>query len=169
MQALSIELLAWFMKSLILYFSRSGNTRKVAEQLASELNSEIEAIRCSRYSGSWIGYARAGYDSLRKVRPAIEPIKSDLTQFDRLILGTPIWTSYPSTPVRAFLDRYRELPERVALFMTQGGQSAPAVAARLVTDAISRDLEASLSIMGSDAGSTAANAKVSAFIQSLAT
>ncbi len=51
------------MKRLLVYYSLSGVTRTVAKALASDLTTEIEELRCSRYSLSGWGFLRAAYDS----------------------------------------------------------------------------------------------------------
>ncbi len=155
------------MNSLVIYYSRSGNTRAVAEKLAGKLDADLEAIVCDRYSNGWLGYARAGYDSLRKALPEIVPIKANLAAYDILVLGSPIWTSYPATPVRSFLAQHEALPDRVAVFFTQGGQSAPKDAARGIADLIAQEPAAVLSIMGTSVASPEADQQIDSFAQGL--
>lgn len=45
--------------------------------------------------------------------------------YDLVLIGGPIWTSYPALPIRALLAGKPELPERVGLFLTYGGHSSP--------------------------------------------
>lgn len=113
------------MRTLILYYSRSGTTAAAANCLAEQLDADIGEIVCDRYRFPFLGYARAGHNSLKRVLPPITVPSQRIASYDRLILGTPIWTSYPATPMRAFLSQNTDWPEHIALFVTYGGHSQP--------------------------------------------
>lgn len=59
------------MRTLVIYYSRTGTTRKVAQALADMLGADTAEIRCERYGVGGLGYIRAAYDSVRGARPAI--------------------------------------------------------------------------------------------------
>ena len=109
------------MKSLVVYYSLSGTTRKVATVLAQHLDAEIEEMRCRRYSPGIWGNIRAGYDSLTGNLPLIEPLLHSLPQFELVVIAGPIWASHPATPVRSFLKQERARLPRVAFVLTHGG------------------------------------------------
>lgn len=113
------------MRALILFYSRSGTTRLAAEALAHSLGADLSEIGAVRYRMAVLGYVRAAYDSLKRVLPPITVSASLCRSYDLLVLGTPIWTSYPAAPMRAFLSQNPKLPDRVALFVTYGGHSPP--------------------------------------------
>ena len=112
------------MKALIIYFSRTGMTRKVAENLKIKLNADIEEIKDPTDRAGVMGYFRCGKESMKKILAPIEDIKSDLTAYDLVIIGTPIWGWNMSSPVRAFATRYADRLPRIAVFCTQGGSGA---------------------------------------------
>ncbi|MEO0440711.1 MAG: hypothetical protein AAF067_07535 [Pseudomonadota bacterium] len=134
------------MKTLILYYSRTGTTETVANALAAELDAEIARIACRKYDGGWFRYLLAGYDSVKGRLPPIDVPDLDFRSFDRVILGTPIWTSYPALPMRAFLSDKPELPDRISLFLTYGGHSPPEKAEQAIADLVPGTLEARLNI-----------------------
>ena len=111
------------MRTLIVYHSRTGTTATIARALAHRLDADMREITCSRYTGGFFRYLLAGYDSVRGNLPDIEMAKFAVEQYDIVLIGTPIWTSHPSLPVRTFLGRRPELPRRVAVFLTHGGHS----------------------------------------------
>lgn len=134
------------MKSLILYYSRSGTTAKVANALGTALSADVAEIKCPRYQGGWFGYLRAGYDSVKGRLPPIDVPDLLFDEYDLVIIGTPIWTSYPALPVRSFLAQKPQLAERIALFLTYGGHSPAEKAVKAVNSLLPVPLEASLEI-----------------------
>jgi menaquinone-dependent protoporphyrinogen IX oxidase len=111
------------LRTLIIYYSRTGTTATIARALADRLDSDTREISCDRYTGGIIRYLLAGYDSVRGNLPEIEMAEVAAEQYDLVLIGTPIWTSHPALPIRTFLDRKPELPARVAVFLTHGGHS----------------------------------------------
>jgi len=109
------------MKSLVVYYSRSGITRTVATMLAKDLAADIEEMRCSRYSLGGRSYWRAVYDSLTGALPPIEPLVHAPSQYELVVIAGPIWASHPATPVRAFLKQECSRLPRVAFVLTHGG------------------------------------------------
>ncbi len=114
-------LLHLFMKTLVLYFSRSGNTRAVARRIADKLNAEIEELTDRTNRRGIFGYLRSGREAFLGLRANLNPIASRLSDFDLVVIGTPVWNMSLSSPIRTFLlDHAAELP-RVAFFCTLGG------------------------------------------------
>ena len=132
------------MKTLILFYSRTGTTGAVAEALAGALEADIANIECPRYRPGWFRYLRAGYDSVTGRLPPIDLPRIAFAEYDLLVLGTPVWTSYPALPVRSFLSQSPGVPSRVALFLTFGGHSPPEKAVKFVAERVSVTLEATL-------------------------
>lgn len=134
------------MRSAVIYYSRTGTTRIVANALASELGAHIVEIRCARYRPGLLRYLLAGHDSVKGKLPSIELPALDLAAYDLLLIGTPVWTSHPSLPVRAFLAGKPDLPDRVALFLTHGGHSPVDKAVAELAELLPNPLTASLAI-----------------------
>ena len=62
------------------------------------------------------------------------------------VICSPIWTSHPSLPIRAYLSRQPQLPRRIALALTYGGHSPPGRAIEELGDLLSRPPETSISL-----------------------
>lgn len=113
------------MRTLIVYYSRTGQTRKAVEALARLLDADLGEIHCDRYKNGAVRYLLAGFDSVRGRLPQIR-IPSELTDnYDLVVIGSPIWTSHPSLPVRGLLAAGPKMPAQVALLLTHGGHSPP--------------------------------------------
>jgi flavodoxin len=133
-------------KTLILFYSRTGTTQVVANALATALDATIARIECPKYKGGWFRYLLAGYDSVKGRLPPIDVPDLAFRDYDAIILGTPIWTSYPALPMRSFLSGKPDLPDRVSLFLTYGGHSVPQKAEQFISDLIPVNLEATLNL-----------------------
>jgi len=106
---------------LVVYFSKTGNTRKVAQQIAKELGAEIEEIiDLKKRSGIW-GFLTGGRDALRRRETEIKEIKKDPSCYDLVIAGSPIWAGNIVPAVRSYLNRYKTSIKSLALFTTSGG------------------------------------------------
>lgn len=118
-------------KTLVLYYSLSGNTRSVAAALASRLDADLRMIRCPRYRpGPW-GYLRAAYDSAKQRAPVIEPLSCELESYGLIILGGPVWAGHIAPPVRTLLQEERARMRSLAFFLTHGGSPAAPVFAEM--------------------------------------
>lgn len=110
--------------TLIVFYSRTGTTRHVAQQLATKLAAQTLAIEDVRSRAGMLGYVRSALEAMHGTLPEIVPSTVDLSRYDLVVLGTPVWAGHASSPMRRFLDDHaRELP-RVAFFCTMGGSGA---------------------------------------------
>ena len=155
------------MKTLILFYSRTGTTETIADALAAELDATVARIFCRKYDGGWFRYLLAGYDSVKGRLPKIEVPDLDFRSFDRIILGTPIWTSYPALPMRAFLSGQPDLPDHMSLFLTFGGHSPPEKAEEFLSDLLPGKLEARLNISQKAVDSGQISGPISEFVRKL--
>jgi hypothetical protein len=129
----------------VLCYSRDGHTDRLAKLLAEALDADIFRIVTRRYGGRRFGYLRAGFDSLTGRLPEIAPVQN-LGRYASLSLGAPIWTSYPATPLRAYLAGHPQLPGAVGLFVSSGSRSPPEKAFAMARDLLGRPLAATLSV-----------------------
>ncbi|MCX8182972.1 MAG: hypothetical protein N3F08_00925 [Crenarchaeota archaeon] len=107
------------MKLLVAYYSRTGTTRKVAEVIAEVLKCDVEEIRDLKNRVGVLGWLSSGMDATLKRLTKIEkPVKLP-ELYDVTIVGTPVWNSTVSTPVRTYILEYRSRFKQVAFFCTQ--------------------------------------------------
>ncbi len=134
------------MRTLIVYYSRTGTTRRLADALAAKLKADVGEIRCDRYRPGGLRYLRAGYDSLKGKMPPIEMPQKNPSEYDLFLIGAPVWTSYPALPIRAYLDNSPELPAQIAVFLTHGGHSPPEKSVKMMASLLPRQIEAALTL-----------------------
>lgn len=91
------------MKGLVAYYSRFGNTARVADSLLESLRRENEAdIVEIEYSGKKNIFTSAFYRFF-PMFVKLSPVKYDLKDYDLLCLGIPVWAGRPSAPVTKYL------------------------------------------------------------------
>lgn len=108
------------MKTLVAYYSKTGNTRRLAEEIAKELCCDIDEIHDKEYRSGVIGWFSGSRDSFRKFLTDIE-FELDPGEYDLVIIGTPIWTFGITPAVRTYFTRNIEKFNNVAFFLTSGG------------------------------------------------
>jgi flavodoxin len=110
------------MKTLILFYSRTGTTRKVAEKIAKILEADIEEISDNINRSGLRGYLISGKEAVSKKNNKINPITHDVSDYDLVIIGTPVWAWTMSSPVRSLITEQKDKFKKVAFFCTQGGE-----------------------------------------------
>jgi flavodoxin len=114
-------------KFLVVYFSRTGYTRRVAEEVAAALGAELEALREPRDRKGFFNYMRSGREALTKRQAPIEPMVQDPAEFELVVLGTPVWAGHVSSPMRTYVAEHGRDFRSVAIFCTQHSSGADKV------------------------------------------
>jgi len=109
------------MKTLVVVYSKTGNTLSVAKRIAGKLEADLEVIEDKADRRGILGFLRSGYEALSKKVPPIAEPKHDPGDYELVIIGTPIWAGRMSSPVRAYLLRFRGRFGQVAFFATSAG------------------------------------------------
>ena len=116
-------------KPLVVYWSWSEthNTKVVAEMLQQKTGADIALIEMvTPYPNDFGSVMQLGQRDLQQPKaPAIKEMNLDLSKYDPIYVGTPIWFSTFAPPVRTFLQSYDLKGKTVALFCTHG-QGNPA-------------------------------------------
>ena len=114
-------------KILVAYFSASGKTAKVAETLAKTAGADLYEIKPE------IPYTKADLNWMNKnsrssvemndksSRPAIADKNADISGYDTILLGFPIWWYVAPTIINTFLESYDFSGKKIVLFATSGG------------------------------------------------
>jgi flavodoxin len=115
------------MKQLVVYYSRTGTTRKIAEAIVEVLKCDVEEIRDLKNRAGILGWLSSGMDATLKRLTKIEKLEKTPELFDVTIIGTPVWNNTVSTPVRTYILEYRNRFKQVAFFCTQYGSKSNAL------------------------------------------
>lgn len=113
-------------KSLVLYFSATGTTEKVAKIVREVTNSDIiEIVPKDKYTSDDLNYNKDDTRANREmndlnVRPEIEN-EINVAQYDTIYIGYPIWWGTNPRIILTLLDNVDFKGKNVALFCTSGG------------------------------------------------
>ena len=111
------------MNKLVVYFSYTGNTEKIAKMIQKKLDCDILKLNpVVPYSTDYqtVVDEEQNNDSSGKV-VEIEKIDRDLSKYDEIILGTPVWWYSIAPVVRTFLKEYDLFGKIVIPFATNAG------------------------------------------------
>lgn len=111
------------MKALVVYYSYGGNTKSVAERIASALNAETARIETvTPYTGSYDSVVNQGQQEVNSgFTPKIKPLSVNLSDYDTIVLGTPVWWYTFAPAVHTFLKSNSLSGKNVYPFATNGG------------------------------------------------
>lgn len=109
-------------KKLVLYFSESGSTKAVAEELQKQTGADIEAIECvNPYSGNFQETVQRNQREREKGEtPALKPLKTKVADYDVIFLGYPIWGGVYASPIASLLKEQDFAGKTVVPFCTFG-------------------------------------------------
>ena len=113
----------------MVYYSRTGSTAKLARDIAARMGCDIDPIVDTVKRTGIIGWLKSGRGAMRKSLTRLEPPKLDPAQYDLVIVGTPVWATSVSVPVRTYLQENKGKIGRVAFFLTAGGENVGPVLA----------------------------------------
>ena len=114
-------------KVLVAYFSASGVTKKVAEKIAAAANGDLfqiePEIAYSEKDLNWMNKnSRSSLEmSDKDFRPAMIKTELNLSEYDSILLGFPIWWYVAPTIINTFLESYDFSGKKITLFATSGG------------------------------------------------
>ena len=121
-------------KVLIAYFSWSGNTRGVAEEIARQIDADLfEITMVTPYSTDYnTVLEQAQADQSVQARPQLASHVENMEQYDVILLGYPNWWASIPMPVASFLEEYDFSNKTIIPFCSHGGgrfgQSLTAIA-----------------------------------------
>jgi flavodoxin len=111
-------------RTLVAFYSMSGSTRAIANEIRDRVHAHVEEIAEPRRRRGLAGMARGLLDTLLQRPAEIRAASKDPAQYDLLLLGGPVWAGRMAGPVRAYASRYGSRAAHVAFFCTEAGTDA---------------------------------------------
>ncbi|MDR2351816.1 MAG: NAD(P)H-dependent oxidoreductase [Deltaproteobacteria bacterium] len=111
-----------FQNSLIIVYSVTGNTLKMAQIIQEKTGAELFVIETEEtypVGDQLIPYLKKLRDD--KIIPKLKEFKLDISKYDYIFLGTPVWFHDIPAPTKVFLDQTDFAGKPVVPFVTAGG------------------------------------------------
>lgn len=113
------------MKSLVVYYSLTGKTKLVAQVIAEALNATLLEIKETkpRKPGAFV-YLTGGAAAFMNRGSKINPIDVDLKQYEKIFVGSPMWSYRPAPAINSFIYRTNFEGRSIIPFFTMGGTNS---------------------------------------------
>jgi flavodoxin len=110
-------------KTLVVYYSRTGKVKKAALSLAKELNADICEIEDNESRKGIFGFIKSGRQAVKNKLADIKPIKGDLKDYELVVLCSQVWAGKISSPARAFLNEYKSDINFISYLLMHGAKT----------------------------------------------
>lgn len=105
------------MKTLVIYYSFSGKTKKEAEKLAASFKCKLYGVTEVKKRNKFTAYIPGCLQALKRAVPAVNPIGVKFEEYDRIYIGAPVWASSPA-PVFNAVVKILPAGKEVGVFLT---------------------------------------------------
>lgn len=111
------------MKAVVVYYSLEGNTKKIAEAIQKNVDAALICLKPKKENkGKGLSkYLWGGKSVLMKEMPDLENGAMDLSLYDKVIIGTPIWANHFTPAIRTFLAQSDLSQKKVFAFACHKG------------------------------------------------
>lgn len=126
-------------KKLVAFFSASGVTKKLANEIAALENADLfEIVPETLYTAEDLDYTKKESRSSVEMadlncRPAVASKIENIDEYDVVFLGFPVWWGREPSVVDTFLDAYNFADKKIIPFCTSGGSGIEGASDRIAT------------------------------------
>lgn len=153
------------MKILVTFYSRSGNTKKMAQAIAECLHADLDEIIDLKNRRGILGWILSGRDALKGTLTTIKTVKNP-SDYDLVIIGTPIWAGHSTPATRTYITQFKNQIKKVAIFVTSGGDG-PQKTASLFENILGKKAVASVGWTQVDNNSNQYSSKPDQFVSKI--
>lgn len=108
------------MKTLVTYFSCTGQTARIAREIATRCDAHLDTIHPQRQDDSWFATWCDNWQALTRAEPPIQRPVRNPGLYDLVVIGVPIWRVGPAPPVRSYVRQYSDRFKQIAFFCAEG-------------------------------------------------
>jgi flavodoxin len=112
------------MKTLVIYYTRTGNAKFMAETISAEFGADLEEVIDLKNRQGGLAFLPNGRDAMLGKETEIAQTKKTPTDYDLLIIGQPVWAGSPTPAIRTYLNRNNLSGKKVALFFSDRSDQA---------------------------------------------
>jgi flavodoxin len=107
-------------KILVAYYSKTGNTERVAKEIAARLGADIEKITDLKKRSGILGYIFGARDAMKKRPTEIGELQKNPAEYNLIIMGSPIWGWNATPAITTYINKTRDRIKNTAFFITSG-------------------------------------------------
>ena len=112
------------MNTCIAYYSKSGNTKIVAEYLSKKISADIIKLEDKTNYKGIVGFVKGGMNASRTKKAELDSsIYNEISKFDRIILATPVWAGKTTPAINAVLENVDFNGKEIYVVTTQADPS----------------------------------------------
>jgi flavodoxin len=112
------------MKILVIYYTRTGNARFMAETIAAELGADIEEVIDLKNRQGRLAFLPSGRDAMQGKETEIAQTKRTPADYGLIIIGQPVWAGSPTPAIRTYIRKNDFSGKKVALFFSDSSDQA---------------------------------------------
>ena len=109
------------MKTAVIYYTFDGNCALVAGQIKAILNADLYEVKLANLKKRK-GFAKFVQGMMLMIKkPEPLPLSVDLSAYELVILGAPVWGGSPASPLVSFINKTNISGKKIAFFCCHGG------------------------------------------------
>lgn len=111
------------MKSLVIYYSFEGNTRRIATAIAGAVGAdslELKTVDTAEPKG-FMKFIWGGKQVMSGKMPELKPLEKNPADYDLLFIGTPVWAWTYTPALKTFFNNVKIEGRKIGLFCCHGG------------------------------------------------
>lgn len=109
------------MKEAVVYYTFGGSTKKEAERIGAELGAPVFRVK-EKWNRGLIGaFVPGGFQAIKRKKTKLEPVAFNLSEYDKIYLGAPIWASNPAPAFNSMVELLPSGKEVEVFFCAAGG------------------------------------------------
>jgi flavodoxin len=111
------------MKTAVIFYSLDGNCSLVAEEIKTNLNADLIQLHLKDEKKRW-GFLKilwGGGLVFSGKKPPLKPYTFDPSAYELIIIGAPVWASFPAPPIKTFISETGITGKKIALFVCHAG------------------------------------------------
>jgi flavodoxin len=112
------------MKTLVVYYTRTGNSKFAAETIAAELGADMEEVVDLKNRKGRLAFLPAGRDAMQGKLTEIAQTKRNPLDYDIIVVAQPVWAGSPTPAIRTYLKKNDLSGKKVAVFFSDGSYKA---------------------------------------------
>ena len=131
------------MKTIIVYYSLEENTHYAAQKIAENIGADLLRLHPKKAypRGGFKKFFWGGKSAVMAEKPALEPYAFKAEEYERVIIGFPVWASNVAPPLRTFVSENDVSGKHLSAFACQSGSGAQKAFAKLAAAAGVEKLE----------------------------